>query len=205
MRHPGPRHEQDDDEDDRWRALERRVAALEAAAGAERAGSAAELPSSPSPAAGSVPPARAGGGASFWALEEVRRQVAGHGLDGGAVLFTGTATLPGGTAEWQETRVVDDLLDDGSLDALEAPASALAALGSPVRLLLLVRVLRSPTGTASAAELTADEALGTSGQVYHHVRQLVAAGWLRTAARGRYAVPAERVVPLLVALALAGR
>ncbi|PWJ53033.1 hypothetical protein SAMN06264364_11550 [Quadrisphaera granulorum] len=76
-------------------------------------------------------------------------------------------------------------------------------LGSPVRL-LLVRVLRSATGSATAAELADDEALGTSGQVYHHVRQLVAAGWLRTAARGRYAVPAERVVPLLVALALAG-
>lgn len=40
------------------------------------------------------------------------------------------------------------------------------------------------------------EGTGTSGQVYHHLRQLVATGWLR--ARGaRYEVPAERVVPLL--------
>jgi len=183
------------DDDARWADLERRVGLLEAA-----------LPSTPparvGPSAPAAPTAPAG---TFWALEELRRQVAEHGLGGGAVLLTGTAALPGGSAEWQEGRAVDDLLDDASLEALDAPATALAALGSPVRLLLLVRVLRSAGGTASASELTADDALGTSGQVYHHLRQLQAAGWLRTAARGRYGVPAERVVPLLVALALAGR
>jgi len=185
------------DDDARWADLERRVSLLEAVLpGAPRAGQAADA------SAPAVPTAPAG---TFWALEELQRQVAEHGLGGGTVLLAGTAALPGGTAEWQEGRAVDDLLDDASLEALDAPATALAALGSPVRLLLLVRVLRSGGGTASAAELTADEALGTSGQVYHHLRQLVAAGWLRTVARGRYGVPPERVVPLLVALALAGR
>lgn len=185
-------------DDARWRDLERRVAALERTTADQRSAAPAAQgqPEAPQPVVDAE---------RFWALTELRRQSGELGLAGGAVLFTGTATLPGGTAEWQEGRAVDDLIDDASLDALDSPAAALAALGSPVRLLLLLRVLRSASGTASAAELTADEALGTSGQVYHHLRHLVAAGWLRTAARGRYAVPTERVVPLLVALALAGR
>jgi hypothetical protein len=45
----------------------------------------------------------------------------------------------------------------------------------------------------------------TTGQLYHHLRQLVAAGWLRTSLRGRYAVPADRIVPLLALLAAARR
>jgi hypothetical protein len=57
----------------------------------------------------------------------------------------------------------------------------------------------------TVAELRAHERLGTTGQLYHHLRQLVSAGWLRTTARGQYAVPGERVVPLLVALAATRR
>jgi hypothetical protein len=41
--------------------------------------------------------------------------------------------------------------------------------------------------------------------VYHHLRQLTSAGWLRSAARGRYVVPPERVVPLLTVVAAARR
>ena len=74
----------------------------------------------------------------------------------------------------------------------------IAALGHRVRLQLLHLVL---TGTRSVAALQADDRLGTSGQLYHHLRQLVAAGWLHQTARGQYMVPAGRVVPLLVLLA----
>jgi len=80
-------------------------------------------------------------------------------------------------------------------------AAALAALGHPVRLLLR-QVL---SGAATVTELQERAALGTSGQLYHHLRQLVNVGWLRVAARGRYAVPPDRVVPLLVVLAAARR
>ena len=76
------------------------------------------------------------------------------------------------------------------------------ALGHPVRLLLLRQVL---SGAGTVAELQERVELGTSGQLYHHLRQLVGARWLQVAARGRYAVPPERVVPLLVVLAAARR
>lgn len=79
---------------------------------------------------------------------------------------------------------------------------ALAALGHPVRLLLLRQVL---SGAGTVAELQQRGKLGTSGQLYHHLRQLANAGWLRVVARGRYAVPPDQVVPLLVVLAAARR
>ncbi len=60
-------------------------------------------------------------------------------------------------------------------------------------------------GSRSAADLQAVEGIESTGQLYHHVRQLVAAGWLRTAARAQYTVPPERVVPLLVIMACAQR
>jgi predicted transcriptional regulator len=52
-----------------------------------------------------------------------------------------------------------------------------------------------------AAELTGLPGVGTTGQIYHHLRQLTSAGWLRTTSRGQYAVTPERVVPLLAVLA----
>lgn len=130
---------------------------------------------------------------TWWLLEELRRR----GPEP-AVAFGGT--VPDADEEpvsWQITRGSADLLaTDWS-----ASASALAALGHPSRLQILQLVAR---GTArTAAELAAAEGLGTTGQIYHHLRQLVAGGWLRATTRGRHQVPPERLVPLLVVLAAA--
>lgn len=132
---------------------------------------------------------------TFWALEALKERAP----DPGMVLFTGTVTLPTGEHyEWQQGHQVDELLADDWSQA----GAALAALGHPVRLLLLHEILH---GARTVAELGTHEQLGTSGQLYHHLRQLVSAGWLRSTARGQYAVPPERVVPLLVVLATARR
>jgi hypothetical protein len=140
-------------------------------------------------------PAEVSAAGVFWALDGLKQQVP----EPGAVLFTGSVSLPGGEHyEWQEAHPVDVLLaeDWSSL------AGALTALAHPVRLLLLHEVLH---GAQTAAELAEHERLGTTGQLYHHLRQLVSAGWLRSTARGQYAVPPERVVPLLVLLSAARR
>ena len=55
-------------------------------------------------------------------------------------------------------------------------------------------------GRDTVAALAELDGLGTTGQIYHHLRQLTAEGWLHTKARGQHAVPAERVVPLLTIL-----
>jgi DNA-binding transcriptional ArsR family regulator len=78
-----------------------------------------------------------------------------------------------------------------------ARASALAALGHPVRLTLLREILRGRTTVSALSEV---EGLGTSGQIYHHLRQLTAEGWLHTPSRGAFAVPPDRVDALLAIL-----
>lgn len=178
---------------DRIADLERRVAALEAAgAGVATAGVAT--------AAAPVPEASAAGDDDadrFWALEGLARRAPAEA--GGAVLFTGVVRTPdGATYRWQETHPGDDVLERDWADA----GAALEALASPVRMRLLAEVLH---GRGSAAELAELPEFGTSGQVYHHLRRLTGAGWLRTAARGRYAVPPERIVPLLAVIAAVQR
>jgi DNA-binding transcriptional ArsR family regulator len=176
-------------ERDRLAALEQRVAALERALADGGRG-------------GDVSPSRvaedaAGDADRFWALQGLRERAPADA--GGAVLFTGVVRTPdGATYQWQEAHAGDDLLGR----SWEEAGAALEALGSPVRMLLLREVLH---GRATAADLAELPEFGTSGQVYHHLRRLTAAGWLRSAARGRYVVPPERIVPLLAAIAAVQR
>ena len=165
--------------DDRLSALEHRVAELEAAA-------ASIAP--PRPAAGEAATALPGDAETFWAL---------HGLvdhlgEEGGVTYTGYTTPPGGIGPvaWQMGLSSEGL---AQIDFAEA-AGSLAALGHPVRLQLLQAIYE---GTSTVAELGKDERFGTSGQIYHHVHALAGAGWLESARRGHWRVPAQRVVPLL--------
>jgi DNA-binding transcriptional ArsR family regulator len=84
--------------------------------------------------------------------------------------------------------------------ALDLPAGpvtdVLAALGHPVRLALVRRLLRGPAGTH---ELVDAAALSSTGQLYHHLRTLTAARVVEQDGR-RYRVPTTGVVPVLVAL-----
>ncbi|MET8894815.1 ArsR/SmtB family transcription factor [Streptomyces albogriseolus] len=161
--------------EERMTELERRIAALEAA---DR----------------TAP--RLGEG-DFWALEGLKEQLAELKAADGGVLFTGAVRLPTGERyDWQHGALTSDLLTYEWPDAAES----FAALGHPVRL----RLLREITGgRRTAAELAELDDIGTTGQIYHHLRQLTAAGWLHNTGRGRHEVPAGRVVPLLVALAAA--
>lgn len=145
----------------------------------------------PAPQGASVPDAPR----TFWALEALR----GRQPPGGAVLVTGTVALPEGERyEWQETRASGDLLDEDWTDR----AGGFAALAHPVRLAILRAVV---LGARTVTDLKELPGMGTSGQTYHHLRLLLSTGWLRTAGRGRYVVPPERVVPLPAAYAAVAR
>ncbi|WP_069171492.1 ArsR/SmtB family transcription factor [Streptomyces griseus] len=169
--------------EERVAELERRIAALESAG--DRG--APEL-----------------GDGDFWALDGLKDQLdrVGDAAADGGVLFTGAVRLPAGERyEWQYGALTAGLLgaDEDRPDWSEA-AEPLAALGHPVRLRLLREILG---GRRTAAELAGLDETGTTGQIYHHLRLLTAAGWLQTAGRGRYEVPGARVVPLLVVLTAA--
>lgn len=161
--------------------LERRLSALEARV-AQMEGQRGAEASAPGPPDG-----------DFWALNGLMRR----GFDG--VLFTGNVTLPaGGEVGWQYALRTPAALEQSWEDA----APVFAALGHPARLIILRSVLGGQGRTAELGEL---EELGSTGQLYHHLRELVAAGWLKAAGRGQHRVPAERVVPLLVMLSASDR
>lgn len=132
----------------------------------------------------------------FWALDGLRDRLE----DGaGSVMIVGAVGLPTGEAyDWQQAESVATTLQVEWADL----ADALSALGHPIRLVILQNIAN---GIRSTAELAAIPALGTTGQLHHHLRLLVTAGWLTHTGRGRYAIPAPRVVPLLAILVAAGR
>ncbi len=152
---------------------------------------------------GSVSP-----GDGLWALEVLQRRSGPPFEEGGvagSVVFAGTATMPGttahpeagkGTVVWAEEHPLPALLAGGWADA----AGALAALGHPVRLELIRRLLAGAHTTNELAEIPD---LGTTGQLYHHLRELQAAGLVVQRRRNDYAVPADRVIPCLVLVAAA--
>src|SRR5699024_780091 len=130
-------------------------------------------------AAADSAPALAGDKDTFWAL---------HGLVdhlGDGVTYTGYTTPPGGEAPVaRQVGMAGQALQE--IDVAEA-AGCLAALGRPVRLHRLQAIYE---GTTTVGELGRDERFGTSGQIYHHVHALAGAGWLESARRGHWRVPA---------------
>lgn len=155
--------------------LERRVAALEEAV--------ARLTPR------SVPTTAPGVADDLWVLHGLRER----GVEG--ALMAGSLTVADlGPVAWQYALTADTLL---ALDWAEF-ASTIDALSHPARLTIVQLVL---SGVRSTAALLEQEKLGTTGQLHHHLRQLVAAGWLTQVKRGEYAVPAHRVVLLIMILA----
>ena len=151
------------------------------------------VPDAEAPAA---PEGSARTSAKFWALEGLRAQLVD---DSGEVMLVGAVALPTGeTYDWQQSASTAALVDTDWPEL----ADTINALAHPVRLAIVQAVVR---GSGSTAELADLPGLGTTGQLHHHLRLLLAAGWLQSAGRGRYEVPAARVVPLLITLAAAAR
>ena len=170
--------------EERVAALERRLDALTAHAGS------AEAEAEP---AHRLPPSAPG---TWWLLEHLGPGEESGGAVGGSLAYGGAVRSPGvGEVAWQLEHTVQDVLD---LDA-GAVAGVLAALGSPVRVELVRRML---LGASTLAELQSVPGARTTGQVHHHLRELRAAG-LVTASRNSFHLVPARVVPVLVAIAAA--
>ncbi|MFB9325090.1 ATP-binding protein [Paenibacillus aurantiacus] len=84
----------------------------------------------------------------------------------------------------------------------EKAAKVLGAIGHKQRLDILLAALQGPI---TGGELLERLGMGTTGQLYHHIKPLVGANLLQQEERGgRYSLPANRVLPLLLLLAAAG-
>lgn len=115
---------------------------------------------------------------------------------GGAVAYAGAATLGSRDCLWIKEHAVADVVE---LEP-DALARVLAALGHPARLTLLRALAEAPR---SSQQL--QEALGVSspGQLYHHLKELLATGLVRQVRRSHYEVADHQVVPLLTVFAAA--
>jgi len=111
--------------------------------------------------------------------EHLAQRAAERGVRG-IVAFSGSYTDAGEREyRWQREKSADDLLAQDD----EAVARVLAALGHRQRLALLKAILDQ---SATAAELIDRLGLTSTGQAYHHLNTLQAAGLIRQGNRGRF-------------------
>lgn len=81
----------------------------------------------------------------------------------------------------------------------EQVAKVFAGLGSAFRVRLVRALLRGPR---SSQELQHELDIGPVGQLYHHLKELLAAGLIVQPQRSRYAVREVMVMPICMALAV---
>lgn len=150
--------------------LSRRVAALERAAQPQAA-----------------PPADAP------VLEHLVQRLTG-GADATSTLrYAGVGGWDGQTLAWQTERDWEEVLGAPA----ERVAAVLGALGSPIRVRITAELLRRSLTTAELAERLDQP---SSGQLFHHLKELLAVGVIHQPLRGTYAVREQQVIPLLAVL-----
>ena len=90
----------------------------------------------------------------------------------------------------------------GTLQLPDGPrVDVLAALGHPVRAAIVRHLIAN--GAQAAPALSEAAGLRSTGQLYHHLKSLVAARVVEQDSRGSYRVPSTAVIPLLVMLTAA--
>lgn len=149
-----------------------------------------------------IPPASAISSEDFGTLHLMQsRQGPLYEQEGksGAVIYAGAAHIAGVQYSWQMERPVPGLLQLLG-DEPEMLAHTFAALGSPLRLALLQELLQGPK-TSQQLQEALD--ISSAGQLYHHLRDLLAVGLIQQKSRNLYALPVRNFIPFLVLLATA--
>ncbi|MCD0175658.1 winged helix-turn-helix transcriptional regulator [Deinococcus sp. 14RED07] len=127
----------------------------------------------------------------LWAVNELQRRAAGTP---GRIAFAGMVATPSADPHlWQQEADVTQLM---RLD-WASHSRTLEALSHPVRLRILQAILG---GAHTVQEFALLPSMGTTGQIYHHLRELLAVDWIRANRRNHYEITPNRVVPLLVAM-----
>jgi len=114
----------------------------------------------------------------------------------GALAYAGAARFGEAQYRWAREHGLPDLMDAEWPNA----SKVLECLGSPSRLALLKTLLGGPRDRQSLQDTLGD---ASTGQLYHHLRDLQAVGLLVQKKRGEYQIAAETVVPLLTIVASA--
>lgn len=117
--------------------------------------------------------------------------------DGGAVGYGGQVAVGDGRVSWRI-----DVTPERALSLPDRPRiEVLAALAHPVRV-EIVRTLLARGGQPATA-LQKAARLGSTGQLYHHLKALTASGVVEQDKRGSYRLRQAATVPVLVLLTAA--
>jgi hypothetical protein len=116
----------------------------------------------------------------------------------GSITYLGVFTSGGRQSNWIQNCIsTDDLL---ALIENKSAATVLQSIGNNDRLTLLLALLRTPMSVATMVEKCS---FNSTGQVYHHLKPLIAADLVfevEHAERGVYAVKPHRVQGILMLL-----
>jgi DNA-binding transcriptional ArsR family regulator len=115
----------------------------------------------------------------------------------GAVGYAGAVDIGDRTLRWAREFALPNLLESD----LEGAAMALACLGSPIRLAIVRYLLVHGSAERQALQSLLDNA--STGQLYHHLHDLSAAGLITQQRRGTYSLVPQAAVPVLTLLAAA--
>ncbi len=114
------------------------------------------------------------------------------------ISYSGTITMDEGRGRWKPaSKTLREVLapDSGSL------ANILSSLGHKQRIEIIKSLLQEPK---NAAELVKELGMGTTGQLYHHMKPLLHAGIIEQKERGgSYSISANKILPILLQLAAA--
>ncbi len=113
-----------------------------------------------------------------------------------AVAYAGAGPREDGVVAWRSVRTWADVLG-ADPDVL---AFVFSALASPMRIRIVMNLAESALSTRELAERLHEP---TAGQLFHHLKDLLAANVVYQPVRGTYAIRHQHLVPLLAALSVA--
>lgn len=108
----------------------------------------------------------------------------------GRVVYSGIGPWQDRAVAWQMERTWTDVLDVEP----DAIARVLAALASPTRIRIVEALISRPAGTGDLAERID---AGTTGQLFHHLKDLLAVGIVHQPQRGVYELRPQHALPFL--------
>lgn len=114
----------------------------------------------------------------------------------GYVSYAGNGPWQSSAVVWQVQRSWGDVV----AGAGEAVAGVLSALGSAIRVRIVGELV---SGAVSTGDLAARLEQPSAGQLFHHLRELMAAGIVHQPQRGFYALRPQHVIPVLAVLSAA--